>query len=433
MLWFWACAPVAPPPPIHAARAPPSEIETGFVVIDIGSGDVVTAKSPDKGFIPASTLKLITAIAARDTLPPDFRYITRLCATSPVKEDGGIDGDLILLGGGDPTLKLKDLLTLAEWLSRNITGISGRFVVDPGRYPNIPSISIHQPREAVYNSGIAGLIVSENAVRAERAGSKSWTVPLNLYQAPRLSTNQWFPALSPDLHAGRVFRHYTNRMGSALPDPTRAHLACPVELTRIVSPPRDALIGEMLEKSSNPMAEMIGITVDRARGASFRSLADTAQGTLTWLDERFSEIDWEGARLPNHSGLSTRARLSPRQLAGLLAAAYRDPNIAFSPAMLTPAGWLGHLKGRLVGAETAALVWAKTGTMHYGVGLAGYLLPQDGKVQSFAIFAIDRDARAAYDELGPNPGEQAEQAAEAWNAKAQRRIDAIVESWMKTS
>ena len=58
-------------------------------------------------FAPASTLKLLTTAAALEKLGPDYRFETCLYATALPDENGVLNGDLYVRGGGDMTLGSK--------------------------------------------------------------------------------------------------------------------------------------------------------------------------------------------------------------------------------------------------------------------------------------------------------------------------------------
>ena len=75
----------------------------GFYVIDALSGKTVYALNEQKGFAPASTLKVVTAAAAYELLGKDFTYTTSLYAAQP-DASGMVSGDLWLQVSGDPTL-----------------------------------------------------------------------------------------------------------------------------------------------------------------------------------------------------------------------------------------------------------------------------------------------------------------------------------------
>lgn len=58
----------------------------------------------DTRFTPASTLKLLTTAAALETWGPLHRFTTELYASASPDENGVLQGDLWIRGGGDPTL-----------------------------------------------------------------------------------------------------------------------------------------------------------------------------------------------------------------------------------------------------------------------------------------------------------------------------------------
>lgn len=88
-------------------RAPDS---FGVLVTDEVGREVVTLR-PDAPQLPASTLKQVTAAAILTTLGPQARLSTHVDATAGVDEDGRLDGDLLVVGGGDPTLVTDEYLT----------------------------------------------------------------------------------------------------------------------------------------------------------------------------------------------------------------------------------------------------------------------------------------------------------------------------------
>lgn len=75
----------------------------GAYVVRTRDSQLVWSRHPDLRTLPASTMKVLTAAAALEDLGPDFRWKTQLWATGPVVK-GVLKGDLILEGGGDPTL-----------------------------------------------------------------------------------------------------------------------------------------------------------------------------------------------------------------------------------------------------------------------------------------------------------------------------------------
>lgn len=76
----------------------------GISVMDAASSEVLFAREDGKLFQPASNVKLLTTAAALALLGPSYAMDTRVLAEGPVSPGGVLDGNLRLLGGGDPTL-----------------------------------------------------------------------------------------------------------------------------------------------------------------------------------------------------------------------------------------------------------------------------------------------------------------------------------------
>ena len=75
----------------------------GVQVRSMDSGEVLFVHNPRKRLVPASNLKLLTAVAAIEDLGLDFRFTTRVWTDGRI-EDGTLHGNLIIQGGGDPTI-----------------------------------------------------------------------------------------------------------------------------------------------------------------------------------------------------------------------------------------------------------------------------------------------------------------------------------------
>lgn len=89
--------------------------EWGISVVSLDTGRTLYSHNADKLFVPASNVKLYTAALALSTLG-DAQIGTTLYATTSAKPDGTLDGDLILFGGGDPSLGNAD--TSPDWADR---------------------------------------------------------------------------------------------------------------------------------------------------------------------------------------------------------------------------------------------------------------------------------------------------------------------------
>jgi len=135
----------------------------GFSLIN-SKGEVVLDENSTTASIPASSLKTLTTATALEILGPEFHFTTELKSTAPI-QSGILKGDLVIVGGGDPMLKLDDLKAwIAELKKRGLTRITGGIRTDAsifsgslyGDFWNWGDIGNG------YGSGVAGLNLNHN-------------------------------------------------------------------------------------------------------------------------------------------------------------------------------------------------------------------------------------------------------------------------------
>ncbi|WP_157982076.1 D-alanyl-D-alanine carboxypeptidase/D-alanyl-D-alanine-endopeptidase [Oceanicella sp. SM1341] len=431
---------------------------TGFAMMDVESGTLLEAYDPEGLFIPASVSKVPTTLYALETLGDDFRYATRLCATG-LLSGRGLEGDLVLSGSGDPTLDTDGLAALADQALRaGVTSITGRLNVDASALPLLREIDPQQPQYVAYNPSISGLNLNYNRVffewgrsggarelsleaRARRyspevSGIAISTVPSQSpvfiwnWQAPQevwtvseralgKDGGRWLPVRNPVGYASDVFRHVAQAQGLTLPRGTPG-LTAGAELGRWESDRLDTIIRDMLRYSTNITAEALGLTASRARGLGPRSLHESGAAMSAWLR------DYAGLKGPmefhNHSGLTADTRVSPLQTVQLLSAAERR-----SPGRLM--GLMHDVPLQAGPRERdipfTGLASAKTGTLNFVRGLAGYFEGPNGRRFAFAIYSAEMEARAkADDSIEIPPGSR------PWIARARYQERRLLRSWV---
>ncbi|GEP45969.1 D-alanyl-D-alanine carboxypeptidase/D-alanyl-D-alanine endopeptidase [Brevifollis gellanilyticus] len=132
-------APLTPePPPKHPITQLLDEARTkpglegaaiGFCLLD-EQGKIIVEQQSRTAFIPASSLKTVTTATALEKWGPDHRIETRLMASAPIQQ-GVIKGDVVIVGGADPMLKLTDLQSWVKTLKeRGLKRITGRILGD---------------------------------------------------------------------------------------------------------------------------------------------------------------------------------------------------------------------------------------------------------------------------------------------------------------
>jgi D-alanyl-D-alanine carboxypeptidase/D-alanyl-D-alanine-endopeptidase (penicillin-binding protein 4) len=137
----------------------------GFCVLDEDGETLFASPLAETALCPASTLKIVATGAALGVLGPEFRFETTLLATAPLDDQGRLVGDMILVGGGDPTLTQEDLAQLADAaVAAGLKSVSGVVRVDTSLFPVDP-MSEHWNWGDVgngYGAGAFGLNLDHN-------------------------------------------------------------------------------------------------------------------------------------------------------------------------------------------------------------------------------------------------------------------------------
>ncbi len=256
-----------------------------------------------------------------------------------------------------------------------------------------------------------------NFLYAGDAKGETWLYAQDLPETLPEEGAIFLPVKQPALNTAQVFRELAKRNGIALPEPQSGTVPPDATPVATVESPKlaDVMTG-LLKFSNNMTAELIGLaTSRRLTGRALDPRASSA-ALGDWLRQHLSYVDWTGFKLVNHSGLSSESRASPRQIAAILMAMARDPVLAGMP-------------NRIMGDDPKAQAAAKSGTMDFACGLAGYLTGKSGRRLAFAIFALDREKRAALDAgfdrrvLAPTPG------ARNWLGRARGLENTLLKGW----
>jgi D-alanyl-D-alanine carboxypeptidase/D-alanyl-D-alanine-endopeptidase (penicillin-binding protein 4) len=108
----------------------------GIQVQSLTTGEILYQLNPTKLVMPASNMKIVTLAAAAERLGWDYTFETSLVASGPI-EHGVLQGDLVVVGSGDPTINGRSggpTAVFEDWAARlheaGITAIDGRVVAD---------------------------------------------------------------------------------------------------------------------------------------------------------------------------------------------------------------------------------------------------------------------------------------------------------------
>src|SRR4029077_5365919 len=91
---------------------------TGVAVADLATGEIIYRHNGWRRLLPASTEKRCTTWGALGTLRPTFRFDTRVVGAG-TQQGTTWNGDLYLVGSGDPTFSSADVAALAAQANVN--------------------------------------------------------------------------------------------------------------------------------------------------------------------------------------------------------------------------------------------------------------------------------------------------------------------------
>ena len=424
--------------------------DVGFAVVDTQSGEILEARLGKTYLPPASTLKAVTTLYALDRLGPGYRFKTRVLATGPVT-NGKVNGDLVLAGGGDPTLDTDELAGLAIRLREaGVREVTGAFRVYAGALPRGDRIDPEQPEHVAYNPSYGGLNLNFNRVHFEWKRSQDEyeitmqaralkfrpstnvasmsivdrTAPVfdhwssaardNWSVARRALGNEgarWLPVRFPALYAADVFRTLARSNGIVLrPDEFAETLPEGAVVAEIESADLEDILKGMMRYSTNLTAEVAGLSASSMDGP-VPSLKDSAQ-----MMARFASTRGAGRMLFNdHSGLSDESAITAEDMAHLLA-----KNTRARPLMKSVD--LSLDKARPAPKDVAVV--AKTGTLNFVSSLAGYVATPTRSL-AFAFFSADAARREA---LEPEERERPP-GAKGWARRSRQLQKELIRDW----
>lgn len=345
--------------------------EPGVLVVDAASGQELVSRNAADTFVPASTVKILVAIAALETYGDDHRF------TTDVVGDG--QGDLTLVAGGDLTL------AAGEGDPDAVIGHAGL-----GDLADQVAQALHeQGRDTVRlfldDSLFTGPELAPHWGDVDLSGG--WAMPMAPL-AVDIGRIEGQRPRSTDAakDAGQTFAQALQDRGITLEgDLTRAEAPDDADkLAAVESAELGRIVDYTLRHSENVLSEGLGrmTAVGTDHEASFAGAGKAVLGVLSDLG-----LDVSEAELSDTSGLSSLDQITPE----LLVEAIQRVVDGDHPELLSVAGGLpvagldGTLANRLSDGAATGMLRAKTGTLTQTVALAGFVTTADGRLLTFAV------------------------------------------------
>ncbi len=442
LLVFLTVAPTASSAPMPAGVAAILEsVESGsatwgIYARNLATGETIVSHNAGKAFMPASNQKLLTSAAAFDALGADYRYKTRLLLDGSVS-GSTIQGDLILVGSGDPSLgsiELGGADPLKKWARQladaGVTQISGRIIGDDDVFDDRPYAEgwdldylVSQGSRSLGVSA-GGLAYRDNVIEVRIASGKVGSPPeisarpdgyLDIQNEATTASRRrgWAISIDRDLGTetihlhGSLPRSYEGTVALPVSNPTtfaiynfkqyleEAGIQVTDSLVDIddlddlpsyddarllfvhFSPRLETIMDVMNKESNNFFAEQV-----------FRTMAygGSAGGGERRIKELLGRAGYSGEEVAimDGSGLSRKDLITPAAMVSLLAYMREHTQGEAYQNSLAGGGEAGStLRSRLGDLP----VQAKTGSLEYVRALSGYTQTAGGDPVAFSIFS----------------------------------------------
>ena len=408
------------------------------------TGERVAAFHAEKNLVPASSLKLLATAAAWSVLGEDYKFKTQVYRDGPIGPDGTLSGDLVLVGGGDPTLGsslVKGSQSMEEvfqaWTKKiqagGIKKIEGGIIADNhlhGGLP-IPGTWSWDDLGNYFAASADALSINDNLYKIYFAPGKKAGEDARLLrtepEVPGLKfvnfmktgpegsgdngtvfcgPGQYAAALrgtvpagpsefaikgalpEPALFAAQAFKRHLEKAGVLVRGETKlADASTSLEpsalLAETVSPPLKDIVYVTHKRSFNLYAEMLARALAARRGKG--SLQEGLAAMRDFL--RGAGIDSSGIRLFDACGLSRSNQVKAETLTGTLVFMAKDKDFAgWRDTLVVPgdAEATGHIR-RFARGELDGNLWTKSGSLSGVRSYSGYLKTRKGRLLAFTF------------------------------------------------
>jgi serine-type D-Ala-D-Ala carboxypeptidase/endopeptidase (penicillin-binding protein 4) len=409
--------------------------DASIQIMEIESGRVVAERNPNMALAPASNMKLFTTAAAIDLLKPTFEVTTAVYTRGEIDPSGTLDGDVKVVGRGDPTIggRFHDgqaTAVLQEWATdlkrAGIKTIRGNLVFEYG-YFDTEYVHPTWPVDQLinwYEAPVSSFSMQEGCVQVRVLPNKAGQPCVVQFEPPTTFVNVQNTCVT-----GRGLPFITRHNGSneiivrggvparsgatevfvtvenpihyfaSVTNETFQRAGLRIDGQVIMTPrddrpdwkkvsqhttPMNVLVYVVNKKSQNHYAEqvlkMLGAEV--AKNGSWTGGNKVLQD---WLITKVGVAPGEiivadGSGMSRHNRASARAFILTLQY--MWKSPWREDFVSSLPYTGDPDSKFGN---RLRQPPYARQVYAKTGYIAGVVGLSGYVHAQSGKIYAFSF------------------------------------------------
>ena len=346
---------------------------TGVYIWDLDAALPVYELNASTGLAPASNMKLVTSATALIDWGPDHRFVTELYAPDvPVTPGGVLDGDLYLLGLGDPSLSTRsyqhdvfDLTTasfetFARTLKREgVKKVKGRVLGDASWFDKLKTVPYWKSGLQLECGPLSALSGNQGLDNGNRVSAPAtWTAKLMTRALTGAGVKvKGKPGSGKVISTSKLVKR---QYSAALP----------------------GILKHMNQESDNFFAE----TLLKGLGKDFYGEGSTAAGTKASKAALHAMGVKTGTYvIQDGSGLSYGDRLTAEGVVRVLGTMRQRDDFDAYYDSLAVAGKDGTLDDRMRGTAAAGNAHAKTGTLNIAVCLSGYVESANGHLVAFSI------------------------------------------------
>jgi D-alanyl-D-alanine carboxypeptidase/D-alanyl-D-alanine-endopeptidase (penicillin-binding protein 4) len=416
----------------------------GVLVVLRDGGATLFEENADLPMVPASNMKIVTGAAALSLLGPDYRFET-VFATDGEIDGGVLEGDLYVVGSGDPSIVSEELWKIAEEVRLlGIETIAGDLVLDTSYFDSL-TVASHDAAngQRAYHARTGAVSLNFNSIavhvfpgtrsgdparvelapatgyvevrnEARTGGRSASTLSIKrTYDGGRnvITVTGRIPASAarktvyrnlegPSEHFGTVLVEFLAGAGVEVTGGVRTGEA-PADADVLFvheSKPLSLVVRDLSKFSNNFVAEQLVKTLS----AEIHGPPGTTQGGVRVLEEFLASAgaDSGSFRVADGSGLSRDNRLSPRAIVRTLEATLDDFESSYEyVASLSVSGTDGTLEDRMGYAGVDGAVRAKTGLLDGVTAISGLMqtLAGDEVLFSILVNGFDDEAWHAHD------------------------------------
>jgi len=332
----------------------------GVLIKDLNTQEVLFSHNKDKLFTPASLTKIFTLLAALEIFDEEqHAYPTSFYFSSTTP--GEINGDLYIVGSGDPTQSPEVIRKIADVLMQkyNIRHISGDIVLDNSKF--LPEEFLGRGWMWDDKNPLIGALTVRECKVKEKQNSYLNTMPL-----------LWGNIFSQELSKKGVKIKGDIRIGKTQEDLKVKYI--------YYSDTLDKILAYMMKKSDNQSAENIFRTLAPEDNPEGVSTIAQAIASLEEIIDTTLGLKWgKNYILVDGCGLSEYNLTTPAHLVKAISYLYRKYDFKILNYFANTKE-KGTLKERL-----PFQVWGKTGTLSSASALAGLL---ETKNKRWVVFCL---------------------------------------------